>query len=708
MPESSDGSEGTISSQTIPNQLASLVPSFDPSKDELQVYSQKVMLLLDAWPEGKYTELATRLVLNCSGSAFKKLQLHQSEITKNERKSIQRIVELLGGHWGQIDLEQKYEHAERALYKCQQKSDESADSYLARADIMWTELNNRQLKLSDLQAYVPLRGSNLSSEDKKRVLIDADVTDGGSLTIKRVGASIRMLGAGFFHEMTHGKRNVKLKTYDQTALLAESSDVEDTEGSAFFAEAPEDDEALMEALLQEGDEDAAMITDFEQAASDVLQSDPELATAYNAYADARRRLNEKARSRGKDDAVPDARERLRIRMERMSPPKSLTESNPPESAHACFATHGSFGVVDLGATKTVIGSHKVGELINSLEPHIRQQVSRCPCDITFRFGNHGVLHSRQALVVPIHGLLLKVAIVPGSTPFLLSNTLLRALGAVIDTEQKILKATKINRDIPLTLTSKGLFLLDLNDLASRPASHTITSSPATDIQTFLCINRSDEVPKDSIQAVSQAPEHAQDQVLLDQVIGHDAVEITCGTQAPPPVMDFGHLSMADLEETKLDFGQKHLGKTYAQVWEADQRWITWFCQHYEGSRKPAHQKFLHFVSLKVERAELTGETIPVTEPNEMPKKMPCSLMQPKAKSKMPPARSSRVEPWEETEEDPSLFEFIPEIEEPSIQPAAGAAVIPTALEIRVMQMENALARVMDFLEQNHAARENAN
>eukprot|EP00435_Cladocopium_sp_Y103_P004997 s3796_g1.t1 len=161
---------------------------------------------------------------------------------------------------------------------------------------MWTELNNRDLKLSDLQAYVTLRGSNLTSEDKKRVLIDADVSDGGSLTIKRVGASIRMLGAGFFHEMTHGKRNVKLKTYDQAALMAESSDGDEAaDSSAYMAEAPEDDDSLMEVFLQEGDEDAAMIADFEQAASDVLQSDPELAMAYNAYADARRRLTEKAR-----------------------------------------------------------------------------------------------------------------------------------------------------------------------------------------------------------------------------------------------------------------------------------------------------------------------------------------------------------------------------------------------------------------------------
>ena len=405
----------------------------------------------------------------------------------------------------------------------------------------------------------------------------------------------------------------------------------------FSTETPEDDETLMEVLIQEGDEDAAMVSDFEQAASEVLQSDPELASAFNAYTEARRRLNEKARSRGfwpvnsykgkskgfkglkgkfqkghnssrktlqqrilesrcrlcnkmghwkaecplrsdasggsssktpqaptsfvqgmrleavsqESDALPleflnlplnslgsfdvtqkgfdeevfmvfcmhdpkaklrqtlqqwnqhlmsspsltrnedanlDARERLHRRMLAMQPQLTRTESNAPEIASACFATHGSFGVVDMGATKTVIGSQKIGELLASLEPQVRQKVSRCPCDFTFRFGNHGVLQSRQALVIPIHGLLLKIAVVPGSTPFLLSNTLLRMLGAVIDTERKVLHATKINRDIPLILTSKGLFLLDLNELAHQPNGQLVSPSIA-DTETFMCVKQ---------------------------------------------------------------------------------------------------------------------------------------------------------------------------------------------------------------------------
>jgi hypothetical protein len=299
MPETSDGPEASASegsSGNVTNQLAILVPSFDPAKDDFQVYQQKVALLLEAWPVGKYTELATRLILNCTGSAFKKLQLHQAELIATERKSIHRIVQLLGGHWGQIDLEQRYEFAERALYKCSQRSDESADSYLARADIMWTELNSKKFQLSDLQACVTLRGSVLSPEDKKRVLVNADVADKGELTVKRVSSAIRMLGAGFFQEMTSGKRLGKQKIYDQAALTAEALEESELDQYAMIADNTEVDDQMVEALVQEGDEDATLVMDFEAAATELLQNDDNLSAAYTAYTDARRRLNEKVRS----------------------------------------------------------------------------------------------------------------------------------------------------------------------------------------------------------------------------------------------------------------------------------------------------------------------------------------------------------------------------------------------------------------------------
>ena len=112
-------------------------------------------------------------------------------------------MELLGGQWGQINLERRYEYVERALFRCSQKSDETADSFLARADVMWSELLAKGIALKDIQAYITLRGSLLSPEDKKRVLLDVDAASSGNLTIEKVSSAIRMLGAGRIFPRNH-------------------------------------------------------------------------------------------------------------------------------------------------------------------------------------------------------------------------------------------------------------------------------------------------------------------------------------------------------------------------------------------------------------------------------------------------------------------------------------------------------------------------
>ena len=161
-----------------------------------------------------------------------------SDSSRNEKKSIEKIITILGGQWGQINLEKQYEYAERAIYKCYQKSDESADSYPTRADILWSELKAKGVTLDDLQPYVTLRGSQLSSEDKKKVLIDVDAANTGKLTIAKVSSAIRMLGASFFHDMT-GQRKTRGKTYDQGTLLLEDVDMDESSQPAFAAETME-------------------------------------------------------------------------------------------------------------------------------------------------------------------------------------------------------------------------------------------------------------------------------------------------------------------------------------------------------------------------------------------------------------------------------------------------------------------------------------
>ena len=191
--------EGTLTPEAsngtgVNNQLASLVPTFDPAVDDLLIYQQKVQLVTAAWPKTKLTELATRLILGRTGTAFQKLQIHQSELLTGDEAAIQKLIEYLGGQWGKIALERQYEDAEQALFHTMQRPDEANDSYLARADILWSRLLSRKMTISDLHAYV-LPGSLLSSEEKKKVILDSERS--GTLTMTKVHEVIRIPGASF-------------------------------------------------------------------------------------------------------------------------------------------------------------------------------------------------------------------------------------------------------------------------------------------------------------------------------------------------------------------------------------------------------------------------------------------------------------------------------------------------------------------------------
>ena len=225
MPEgATEAASGDGQKESVQTQLAQLVPSYDPGVDSVETWSQKIQLLLQAWPENRLVELATRIVLNTKGSAFQKLQLHQAEIFTGDQKGIEKIASLVGGSFGQVELEKRFEIAEKALFRCVQKPDETADSFLARADVAWSELLAKKMSLAELQAYITLRGSRLTGDDKKRILVESGAEDSGELKMSRVAAAVRMLGSSFFQEYAFGKKDKTLKTYDHTAFVTEEHD----------------------------------------------------------------------------------------------------------------------------------------------------------------------------------------------------------------------------------------------------------------------------------------------------------------------------------------------------------------------------------------------------------------------------------------------------------------------------------------------------
>ena len=111
---------------------------------------------------------------------------------------------------------------------------------------------------------------------------------------------------------------------------------------------------------------------------------------------------------------------------RVDHPSSLTSAMPemspvpkgPESV-AMFVSHGPFGIMDMGASQTVIGRQQVPDLLKHLPVAVAAQVQKVPCQTIFRFGNSSTVSCREALLVPLNQWNFKICVVETKTPFLI-------------------------------------------------------------------------------------------------------------------------------------------------------------------------------------------------------------------------------------------------------------------------------------------------
>ena len=165
--------------------------------------------------------------------------------------------------------------------------------------------------------------------------------------------------------------------------------------------------------------------------------------------------------------------------------------------------------------------------------------------------------------------------------------------------------------------------------------------------------------------------------------------------------DLSHLSLQDLMEKKISFGKAHHGKTFEEVWQNEQTWVSWFVNRFANSTKAEHVIFLKFVELKVERAEITGAAVPLTSQKEVEKilhvsQTPTASMSkgpiPKAKAKPMARNQMEATVWDLEEEDPELFEVIHED-----MPSENINQIQS-LENRMQGVESALASILHHLE----------
>ncbi|OLQ00779.1 hypothetical protein AK812_SmicGene16521 [Symbiodinium microadriaticum] len=279
------------------------IPRYVPGVTDTTEYAKKIKFLADVWPKEQLSVLGPRVALLCEGTAFKKVsRLDAAKLKANDTSGVELIVRTLGGAWGQTILEEKYEQFEKAIYGTVQRNDETHDSYLARHDIHFEELLAQNITFEELRSYILLRQSQLSSDDKKRIVVEHS----GKLTYEKVKASIRLLGSKFFGEMQGQRSSQRHKVYDANTLdEALTDEPEKAFQASTAAGAPSFDELdnelepeYLEALAASEDADALQIQAFEEELEGFFQETPDLQEALVSYMEARGRLLAKKKSRG--------------------------------------------------------------------------------------------------------------------------------------------------------------------------------------------------------------------------------------------------------------------------------------------------------------------------------------------------------------------------------------------------------------------------
>ena len=200
----------------------------------------------------------------------------------------EEILKALGMQWGRFQNEDRYVKFERALFLTTQKPDESNDSYIARHEACFEEIlqKDKGVTLEEIRAYVMIRHSQLTGDEKKKIIVD----NKGELTYEATRNSMRLLGSKFFQDL-QGGGGKKYKTYDVHTV---------NESEPVFAAIDEvvDEEQAFQVMLEQGDEDAIFIQEFEDQIIEAVQESGDLSSCFMSYQDARARLRERARHRG--------------------------------------------------------------------------------------------------------------------------------------------------------------------------------------------------------------------------------------------------------------------------------------------------------------------------------------------------------------------------------------------------------------------------
>ena len=244
--------------------LWSILPSFDPEKDDPRELQDKVKFLhgICHVSEKGRTHASPEASDANEGNSLGSDKAHGDQETDRCRAGNQDPAGAKNT-WEEAAEMQVHDRFEKVLYRTTQRSDELTQSYVNRMGVAFHEL---------------LQQSSLTVEDKKRV---SSMVVGDPMTPESVERAMRQLSTD------------KKRIYPVNYVEEESEEVH----TVTEHEQVDEEQAIM-YLAEQGDEEAQMIKEFEDQLIEVCQDNQDLAMCYSAYADARAKIRDRLRHRG--------------------------------------------------------------------------------------------------------------------------------------------------------------------------------------------------------------------------------------------------------------------------------------------------------------------------------------------------------------------------------------------------------------------------
>ena len=281
---------GSESSDDKASSLWTVLPSFDPSEDNVREYVAKVRLLHGICPKRDRPMLAPRLAMLCRGTAWHQVRGVKPELLMDPENGVSHLLQALAT-WEESSELKTFELFERALYKTVQKADESTASFVNRLMVSFDDVGG-DTTLKSVKAFVLLKQSNLNSEDKKKILTMTN----GVMDVELVSNAMRSLST----RVLSGQEEKK-KVYPTNHVEIEEEEAAMDQPQSVLAAMQEEEDLpqeMMDALISAGDPDAVSVQSFEKDLEDLFQEIPDLHQALVSYTEARQRIVERKRSRG--------------------------------------------------------------------------------------------------------------------------------------------------------------------------------------------------------------------------------------------------------------------------------------------------------------------------------------------------------------------------------------------------------------------------